>query len=382
MTHMTELLEEKCACMEEFAASAIPTVLLLWCGRTDDAAVAHGSHLDVVHQSILLYLLRTLDGMCGSDVECVGQTESALKLRLLLWISFKALYFEPPGGGHEFPGEWRSEVLRDSKAAERILASEIFLGNRGAVDEQEVEVLSWLVVEVLLQYRNYWKHVDVWGSLEGCRTHPFILWAVLKLNEVGTEGTHPWTLSCVQQRAVEMIVLLGADAVLIESNRELFTDAYLRTLIAAGREISTPELFGELTSSIRDGLIRGDRLYHDDLCVLLETLRRHVSVDTSERRVHELRTVIDVLLNTACPFSCEKEVMRGVEAVCAWFELLGLQEDYRHVLMEGAIDGEVLRSGLSLHELQQMGIRNEMDAAFLLRVLAARPHRRVMPGDS
>ncbi|PBJ80880.1 hypothetical protein BCY84_01085 [Trypanosoma cruzi cruzi] len=379
---MTELLEGKCACMEEFAASAIPTVLLLWRGRTDDAAVAHGIHLDVVHQSILLYLLRTLDGMCGSDVKCVEQTESALKLRLLLWISFKALYLEPPGGGHEFPGEWRSEVLRDSKAAERILASDIFLGNGGSVHCQKVEVLSWLVVEVLLQYRCYWEHVDIWGSVEGCRTHPFILWAVGNLSEVGTEGAHPLTLSCVQQRAVEMIVLLGADAVLLERNRELFTDVYLRTLVAAGREIFTPELFVGLTSSIRDGLIRGDRLYHDDLCVLLETLRRHVSVDTDEGRVRDLRTVIDVFLNTACPFSCEKEIMRGVEAVCTWFELLGLQEDYRHVLMEGAIDGEVLRSGLSLHEVQQMGIRNEMDAASLLRVLAARPNCRVMPGVS
>ncbi|RNF17782.1 uncharacterized protein Tco025E_04725 [Trypanosoma conorhini] len=179
-----------------------------------------------------------------------------------------------------------------------------------------------------------------------------------------------------------MLVLLGVDAVFAEAHTELFTDAYLRSLVAAGSELSAPGIFMELASSIRSGLIRGDRLYHSDLCVLLEALRRHLFLNPDEEHVRRVPTVIDVLLSTASPSSGETEAMRGVEAACAWFDLLGLQEDYRRVLVEGAIDGEVLRSGLSPHEVQQMGVHNEADAAALLRLLNARPSRRAMPGGA
>ncbi|KEG12893.1 hypothetical protein DQ04_01351160 [Trypanosoma grayi] len=238
-------------------------------------------------------------------------------------------------------------------------------------------------MQVLLPYCRCWKGIDIWECAEHCCSDPFLLWAeeTLCTSTDTAPALQGLGLPRVNQYVTAMIVLLGADAVVWERQADVFTDAYLRTLIAATVLPSSPEFFVELTSSIRNGVIRGDRLYHEDLRLLLETLRRYVTLDVDEGRVHAVLSATDVLLNTACPVGGDNETMRGVEAACQWFELLELEYDYRAVLVRGAVDGEVLRSGLRLCDVQQMGICCERDAAALVRVLNAHPQGRRVPGS-
>ncbi|RNF17783.1 uncharacterized protein Tco025E_04726 [Trypanosoma conorhini] len=135
---MVGLLKESSAELEGFAVSAIHTVLLLWCGRADEAAMKHGSYFEVLRHSLLLHLLHTLDSLCVSALGGGEQSESVLRLRLLLWVSLKELCLEAVDGGDEPHRPWRSGVLQESKAVERRLACETFLGMAGAVYQQHV----------------------------------------------------------------------------------------------------------------------------------------------------------------------------------------------------------------------------------------------------
>lgn len=374
---MIQMWEGNSTEVEAFALSAMDMVLLLFRGRKD-AALRDRCQKNMTRLTVLLHLLRTLDGMCGSEGVRDWQIESVLKLRLALWVSFKTEFFTSCVYDEENAGQLQTQLVRSGREEESRLARDIFVGQAGSVCLHRANILAWFVSEILLPFCCCWRGAELWGDSSD---QPFFVWALKVLNNAEITPEPDCRFPSVKQRVVEMIVLLGGDAFMMEKHRELFSNVYLHTLIASRHVHSSPELILELTGCIRGGVMRGEYLSYKDLCLLLDALRHHVSIETDDVRKREVQTAVDILLNTACPPGGDKGTTCGVEMICSWFELLDLQHNYRSVLLNGAIDGKVLRSSLSLHGIQQIGIDNEVDAAVLLRVLNAHPQKTTIHGE-
>ncbi|ORC90804.1 uncharacterized protein TM35_000072280 [Trypanosoma theileri] len=388
----THAEEESPSDVNQFALSAVQMVLTLLRERKD--TVGCRLHASMVRQSVFLHLIRTFDTRFGLVEKCSKwEMESLLKLYIILWVSIKTEGMNFSAISTEKNISWQMELLQEGKNVENRLAREIFINDSSINDTvypcYYVDVLMWLIMEVFLPFSHSWEEFNIWkcatdnnnsdnnDNEEEENSHPFIQWTLSILNTPDLTLGAEWQLSPLKQCVVSLVVLLGADRLILSKHPNLFTDAYIRTLVVACTANALPEHFVKLTRSIYSGLIRGDSIYYNDLRVLLETLRRFVSCcdDVYDEHAQKVRTAVDVLLNTSCPLGGDVDITRGVKSVCEWFELLDLDSDYREVLVRGGIDGEVLRSGLTIEDVRQMGIKNERDAAVLLRVLSASPHK-------
>ncbi|KAH9579945.1 hypothetical protein LSM04_004655 [Trypanosoma melophagium] len=314
--------------------------------------------------------------------------ESLLKLYIILWVSIKTEGMNFRTMDTDKNISWPNELLEEGKYAEKCLAHDIFTGDGFAAYPCFMDVLIWFITEVLLPFAHSWEEFNIWKCATGNNnnnnndsgeekenSHPFIQWSVSILNAPDSLSGTEWQLSPLKQCVVSLSVLLRADTLILSKYPNLFTDAYIRSLVVACTAGASPKLFVELTQSICRGVIRGDALYYNDLRILLETLRRFVDSCDAACDAQKVQTAIDVLLNTSCPLGGEADVARGVASVCEWFKLLHLDSNYREVLVRGGIDGEVLRSGLTVHDVQEMGICSAKDAAVLLRVLSTHPQQ-------
>lgn len=291
---MLQLLEGNCAEVEAFCLSAVD-IVLLFLREKKEAMLQRRCEKNTVCLTVLLHLSRTLNSMCGLDGVREWQLESVLKLRLVLWLSFKTGLFNPCEKNSEGLGAVEKQLIRESKEEESRLAGDLFSGPATTTYLCRENVLSWFVMDILLPYCFCWKKVDMWKNSSD---HPFFLWVLTTLKNANNTPEFMGATTSLKQQAVEMAVLLCADTALVAADSKLFTDAYFNTLLSL-TDVSSFKLFVELTSSIQNGVIRGDRLYGNDPNVLLEALYQAVSLDTkSVHKKDELQITLDIFLKT------------------------------------------------------------------------------------